>query len=384
MKREKLKICFFGNVESIHMVKWARYFSEKSHEVHLLSYLPQGSISSSKDYNLAGIKLHLIKKVFPITIWPFDTLVNLPPAILRTKKIIKEINPDIIHAHYVTSYGTLSALLKFHPFLITAWGSDILIAPKNSFFTKWSVKYTLKKADFITCDAEHMKEAIMKLGAPSPKIKIINFGIDTQKFSPSGKDINLIEELGISNSKTVISLRSLEPIYNIETLIQTASSVTKEFPEAKFIIAGGGSQEKELKKLAKDLEILESFRFVGKIPNEELPKYLRIADVYVSTSLSDGGISASTAEAMACGLPVVITDTGENKKWIEDGKDGFIIPIKNPQILAEKIIYLLQSENERKKFGEKGRKIIEERNDYYKEMEKMEEIYYELLNKSRL
>jgi glycosyltransferase involved in cell wall biosynthesis len=103
-----------------------------------------------------------------------------------------------------------------------------------------------------------------------------------------------------------------------------------------------------------------------------------ISDVYVSTSLSDAGISASTAEAMACGLPVVVTDTGENEKWVDNGKNGFVVSVKQPEILAKKIIYLLKNKEAGKKMGENARKVIEERNDYYREMGEMEEIYKKL------
>lgn len=80
------------------------------------------------------------------------------------------------------------------------------------------------------------------------------------------------------------------------------------------------------------------------------------------------------------GLPVIITEVGDNRKWVEGGDvNGFIVPLKDPKTLAERIIYLLENEDDRMKFGMRNRKIIEERNDYYKEMEKMENIYKELI-----
>ena len=84
---------------------------------------------------------------------------------------------------------------------------------------------------------------------------------------------------------------------------------------------------------------------------------------------------------MACGLPVVITDFGDNSKWVEDGVNGFVVPLKDPKALAEKIIYLLKNEDERMKFGGRNRKIVEERSNYYTEMKKMEKIYEELIVK---
>ena len=97
-------------------------------------------------------------------------------------------------------------------------------------------------------------------------------------------------------------------------------------------------------------------------------------------SFSDAGISSCTAEAMASGLPVIITNTGENEKWIKDGEDGFLIPTKDPDILAQKIIYLIKNKNEKTRLGKNGRKIIEERDNYYREMEKMEKLYCSILN----
>ena len=373
MEDKKLTICFIGTAESVHMLKWAKYFSERGHNVHLISY----KVPIAK-YDIGRVNLYLIKKKFPIQIWPLNTILNLPFTLIRVKKLIKEIKPDIINGHYITSYGTLAALLGFHPLVNTAWGSDILVTPKKFLPCKWSVKYALKKADLITCDAEHMKKAMIKFGVKEEKIKIINFGIDTKKFTPGPKNEELKEKLGVSKKKIVISLRSLYPICDVETLIKAIPLVLSHFPKTIFIIAGEGFQKDELKNLAEELNVSGNIKFTGFIPNEELLNYLRAADVYVSTALSDGGISASTAESMACGLPVVITNVADNKKWVIDGENGFLIPAKSPQILAEKIIDLLKNEDKGKKFGAKARETIEEKNDYYKEMAKMEEIYKNL------
>jgi glycosyltransferase involved in cell wall biosynthesis len=297
--------------------------------------------------------------------------------------LIKKIRPDIVHAHYISHFGILAGLYGwlsgFKPIVLTAWGSDILIDPKG--FKKSLVKYALKKADCVTCDAEHMIEELIGLGTDPKKIEHMYFGTDIQKFNPRQKSEKLGEKLGVLNSPTIISIRSLKPIYDVGSLITAISRVLKEIPETKFVIAGSGSQEAELKQLAKSLRVSDSIRFVGFITNDELPEYLASADIYVSTSLSDAGIAASTAEAMACGLPVVITDFGDNRKWVEDGVNGFIVPLKDPKSLAERIIYLLKNPDIRKEFGMRNRKIINERNNYYKEMEKMENIYIDLVER---
>lgn len=355
-----MKICFLAGANSIHSKKWIEYFAKKGHEIHWISLTPltEGNIENVKFYFIKG---------------------NLLFNIVYISRLLKKINPDIIHAHYAGINGFIGALSGFHPFVLTAWGSDILIASKSK-IKKPFIKFALKKADLITCDAQHMREVIIKLEVDLSKIKIINFGIDTKKFSFGLKNYDLIQKLKIQNCPVVISLRSLNPIYNISMLIKSIPIVLKTYPKTVFIIVGKGSEEEKLKNLAKKLKVFENIRFVGFISNNNLPNYLRISDVYVSTSLSDAGIAASTAEAMSCGLPVVVTNIGENKLWVKDEENGYIIPIKNSKILAEKIIYLFNNDKEKLKFGEINAKIIKKRNNYYKEMEKMENIYKKLIN----
>ena len=373
MLDNKLKICFFGEAkkEDIHTLKWAKFFADKGHNVHLISYSEPG------DQKIDNITIHVLEKSFPIEIWPFNTLFNLPLTLLKVKKIIKKIKPDIVHAHCVTSYGTLASLIGFHPFVLTAWGSDILINPYNNKMTKWATKHALKKADLITCDANHMVEAIKKLSGDNSEI--IYFGVDVEKFSPGQKDINLIKEWGFGeNDKIVISLRGLEPIYNVETLIKAIPAVLKQSPETKFIIGGRGSEQEKLEQMARDLNAYDNIRFIGWADKEILEKYLRIADIYVSTSLSDAGLSSATAEAMSCGLPAIVTDSGENRVWVKDNKQGFVVPMKNPEMIAQKIIYLLNNEDQRSKMANGARQIIKNNNNYYFEMSKMENNYNKL------
>jgi len=367
-----VRICYLANAASVHTIRWVKYFVSRRHEVHVISF---------ENAQIEGTTVHVLK--LPVLVksatFPLKTA-----SIYRIKALIKRIEPDVLHAHYVTNYGLFGALCNFKPFVIAAWGSDVLAVPETrliSMIKKYIAIFTLKKADVITCDAKHMKEAMKKLGVPPEKIKLIYFGVDTQKFSPEHKSEMLKAKLEIYDSPAVISLRSLEPVYDIETLIKSVPLVLEEIPETKFVIAGKGSEEKKLRELAKSLGVEDNVKFIGFVRNDELPEYLNSVDIYVSTSLSDAGIAASTAEAMACGLPVVITDVADNKKWVEDGVNGFLIPIKDTKSLAEKIIYLLRNEDVRKRFGKINRETIQERNNYYKEMEKMEDIYKKLIRR---
>jgi len=364
-----MRLCYLANASSIHTHKWVRFFVERGHEVHVVSF---------EKAQIEGAVVHVLK--LPILVKSATFPLKMT-SIYRMRNLIKRLKPDVLHAHYVTNYGLFAALCGFHPFVLTAWGSDVLFDTSGraiSMIKKIIAKYVLARADLMTCDADHMKEAMSRLGVDPEKIKLIFFGIDTRKFSPRSGDEQLKAKLGVRNSPTVISLRNLEPIYDIETLVKAAPIVLKEVPETKFVIAGRGSEERKLRSLAESLGVSNNIKFIGFIPNNELPQYLTSMDVYVSTSLSDAGIAASTAEAMACGLPVVITDVVDNRKWVVDGENGLLFPQKDSEALAKKILYLLKNEDSGKEFGKRNREIIEERNDYYKEMEKMERLYQEL------
>jgi len=364
-------IVFFANADSVHSHRWIRYFAEQTDfMIHWVSLTP------SIDHWFQGkthVVFHELKKPF----WAVS-----PLSILWYRSYLKQflssLKPDLLHAHYAGVNGFVAALSGFHPFVLTAWGSDVLLAGKHR-VKKYLISYVLQSADLITCDAEHMKRAILSFGIPESRINIIQFGIDTKLFSPGTCKQALKEKLRIPyEHQTVISMRNFHSIYDIETVIRSVPAIIKECPETIFLIGGRGPQQEYLEGLARELGVEDAVRFMGFIPNNELQDYLRCATVYVSTSLSDAGIASSTAEAMACGVPVVVTDSGENTLWIRDSEDGFVIPQKNQTVLAEKVILLLCDPAMRDRFSQHGRSIIVERDDYWTEMKKMKELYQSL------
>ena len=359
-----MKICYIADAGDIHTQKWVTYFANKGHEVHLISFRPLSD-------PITGVHLHILKELCgKIKLCKYT--VNALFVFIQINKLLKQICPDIIHGHSIRDHTIITALTGFRPFVTTAWGSDVLIYPNESVIMKYAVPFTLKKADIITSDGENTKEAMIKMGIEPEKIRVIMFGVDTKKFIAGAKKCG---------SPTVVSTRRLGVVHDVETLIKAIPLILEKIPDAKFIIVGEGEQKEYLIALAESLGVLEATRFVGYVPNDELPVCLSSSDVYVSTSLSDSGLSAGTSEAMACGLPVVITDFGDNRKWIDKEYQDFVVIVKDPKVLAEKIIYLLKHEDIRKEFGLKNRKIIEDRNNYRKEMEKMENIYIELVER---
>src|SRR5260370_38577817 len=131
--------------------------------------------------------------------------VNIPLSVIQIARIISRENPDLLHAHQVTACGFLAALCRFHPYVLTAWGTDIVFQPKKSKLIKWKATFALKRSDLITCDAQHMAERMVEMGVAREKIKLIYFGEDTQKLSAKQRDAKVKEALQIvSDSQIVI------------------------------------------------------------------------------------------------------------------------------------------------------------------------------------
>jgi glycosyltransferase involved in cell wall biosynthesis len=365
-----MRICCVADGASVHTQRWVNYFAGKGHEVHLICW----RLMPGYDEN---IHIHSLTRL-PPKIW--TQYLSALLWIFQTRHLIRKIKPDIVDGHFITSYGFLAACSGFHPLVVSAWGSDVLILAKQSRIYRFLTEYSLKKADLITCDGENTREEMIKLGTNAEKIRLIYHGVDMQKFNPQKREQKLRDDLGLFESPTVISVRMLEPLYDVESLVKAMPLIIKQVPETKLIIAGEGEQRDYLEKLAGSLGISSAIRFVGQIGHDELPKYLASANVYVSTSLSDGGIAVSTLEAMASGLPVVVTDCGDIKKWITDGENGFIVPVKAPEAIAAKVIYLLGTGDTRMKFGRLAREVVENRADYEKEMLKVERLYQQLID----
>ena len=366
-----MKLCFLGDVRSIHTKRWIEYFAENN-EVHLISLdYPDYDMAqiSEDEFQTMGVKVHFVPQK-----WYF-----LPFAPLLFKRIVDVINPDILHAHYVTQYGFCGSLCGCHPFIVSAWGSDVLVDPKKSFFLKCAVKFALKSADAITCDGMNSRDEIISLADSSSKVVLINHGIDTEKFNPERYTKGYFEEIFGSEVKTVLYTRGFRHIYNAETLIRAIPMILHEIPQTRFIVCGKGYEEEKIRRLADGLGVSDYIHYVGWIAHDELPPLYASSDVYVSTSLSDGGMAVGTLEAMSCGLVPVVTEGGDNRHWITDGENGFIIPAQKPDILAEKVIFLLRDDENRKVFAKKNKNLIKERADYHTEMKKMDEIYSSLL-----
>ncbi|HEY4798283.1 MAG TPA: glycosyltransferase [Bacteroidia bacterium] len=357
-----MKICYFADGESIHVIRWCRHFASLGHEVHLISF---------KKVSIENVTMHFID-TGAISVEGGNWKVIL--KLREVKKILWKIKPDIFHSLYATSYGLVGALCNYHPYVLTALGSDVLVSPKNSFLYKKILQFVFKRADWITAMADHMREKILELGASSSKTETVIFGIDTSIFN--------LEYRKLNDSKFIItSTRNLEPVYNLPHLIEAVAKARNQIPNLFLNIIGSGTLRNELEYLVKRKNMGDIVKFFGKTSQEELVQTLKSSHVFISTSLSDGN-NISLNEAMACGNVCIATDIPANRQWIKNSENGFLVPINDIDGLSEKILAAYQHYNDlSSRFIPLNEKIISERADWKKNMESVEKKYLSLINK---
>jgi len=127
-----MRICFLAGPGSIHTRRWVSWFAQKGHDVHIV--FPE-SIFSPYSIKVDGTSLHPFRTMPMVS--SKSHLFLQPLDHWRVRHIIRRIKPDILHAHYLIDYGFRAACSGFHPLVLTAWGSDVLIAPKKSKISRW-------------------------------------------------------------------------------------------------------------------------------------------------------------------------------------------------------------------------------------------------------
>jgi L-malate glycosyltransferase len=380
-----LRICVLGDLESVHTRRWMRPFVEKGHEVHAISYYRPSVVPE-------GVQLHVLDDrapsapAGPAAMRPAP---RIPPDLLRIinalryrrrglARVIRDVGPDVLHAHYVVEYGLFAAAAAgFHPLVVSAWGSDVLVAAPASPLSRAIARYTLRRADLITSTNEYMTGRLRDLGVPPDKLATIVFGADPFYLERAGESVN-VRPPEAGHRSTIVSVRSLDsPLYNVDLILRAVALLRARVPDVQLFIAGAGRLRPALEALARDLELGESVRFLGWLDDAALRNAYAEAEVYVSVPNSDSS-SVSMLSAMAAGSFPVISDLPTQHEWVEDGVNGFLVPLGNPRALAQRLADALESADLRREAAARNRCVVEERGLWSKNASLMEDWYHRL------
>jgi glycosyltransferase involved in cell wall biosynthesis len=363
-----LKLLYVSSKGNIHDY---RFLSKLVHdyEVLFLHYAADNIIDEIR--SLKGLKI-ISKKTWPIKSTPY-------PFVLRHfKKVYDDFRPDIVHTGYVWQVGILASHYDIHPHLSMVWGSDVLIEPDTDPIKKWCVKKVMKQSDHIQCDAEYVKEKIQSDYLNSPdKITVFPWGINLETFSARDKTKSR-NELSLPKDKFIVLFtRHLHPLYGLPAMLKGFKQFALEKKDVLLLLLASGKLETKVKKFIAVENLESKIRLIGRIPNHELARYLNASDVYISVSLSDG-TSLSLLEAMACGLPVIVTDLPAIREWISN-ENGLVIPKHSSENVYEALEKYYTNRPLMQLHGSLNKKIAQERANWDLNYLKLKEIYKNLL-----
>lgn len=300
-------------------------------------------------------------------------LENLPSLVSQLREIINQIKPDIVHAGPIQSCAFISALTGFSPLVSMSWGSDILVDSEKDFLWKWVTEYTLNRTSVFIGDCEAVKEKAIQFGVLDQRIILFPWGIDLSQYQP-GKNLQFRNKLGWTDQFVLLSLRSWEKIYGVDIVAKAFVAASKSEPDLRLILLGKGSQETEIKEIFNDAGIMDHVYLGGVAAQNELPDYYQASDLYISASYSDGS-SVSLMEALASGLPVLVSDIPGNQEWINQAKNGYLFETGSVEKLTNAILNIVKNKNLLPQIRQEARKTAEKKANWDENFPKLLEAY---------
>lgn len=322
--------------------------------------------------NRDGVLLHDAEAIadgeiaeFPLTSF-YDT--NFIRQARRCAKYLRDNRIDIIHTHdfYTNVFGMTAATLARVPVRIA---SKRETGGMRSRPQECVEKIAMKRAHAIVANSastrDYLDDSLRK------NVHVIYNGVDRTRFIANGNTTN-----GHKSVAMVANLR--HDVKNIPMFLRAAKRVVADIPDAKFIIAGEGELDVQLKNLANDIGVSGNVQFIGRCT--DVPTLLSTSRACVLTSRAEG-FSNSILEYMAAGKPVVATNVGGAHEAIVDGETGYLVASDDDEAMAKWLIKILGDEKRAEEMGEKGRRRISENFSSEAQLTSTLQLYSELLAK---
>jgi len=315
----------------------AKCLTQKGHDVSVIT-------SCGKDlprrYTEDGF---LVNRIYYPEIKYFGVMIFW----IRCLFLIKKINPDIVHSQGV-QIGLPSFLAKKIfgiPYVAYCRGSDVYLPWK---FKKTVSRLVLNSADAVIALTDDMKNEVQK--NCKKNIIVIPNGISLGKYKELPKQVIRDKFKIHPDEKIIVFVGSLRPVKGLKYLIEAFKIINKKNPMARLFLVGDGPERHSLEDIAEKDGLKAKVNFIGQIENDEIPKYMAAADIFVLPSLSEG-FPGVVLEAMASGLPIVATKVRGLPEIVKDGENGFLVEPENPGQIAEKALALLGGDKLREKIS---------------------------------
>ncbi len=370
-----MRILYFSKDYTPHDHRFLSALAETEHEVFYLKL----------ERNLRQIEDRPVPSQIQHVLWKGGGGLfrwrDVPRLMLDLKRVIQEIKPDLIHAGPIQTCAFLAVLSGFHPILTMSWGFDLMQDAERNGWMKRITRYVLRHSDFFASDAQITRDRAVAFGMNPDRTVVFPWGVDLKHFSTEQSSVSKKTQVvkhKIQNARrksfVLFCNRSWEPRYGVDVLAKAFVKVAKQGEDISLLLLNGGSQANVIRQILMNGGVLDHVQFGGQVSQTDLPRWYHMADLYISPSHVDGS-SVSLMEALACGLPALVSDIPANQEWVSEGVNGWLFPDGNTDILAEKILTVVAQGKKLTQIGRAARKSAEERADWKKNFANLLEAY---------
>ncbi len=372
---DHLRLTFLGNPTSVHVQRWMLFFARRGHEVSLL----EGFGLEVPDQLARQIRVERYR----LDAGPRVPVVRTLHLRRALRQRLERLRPDVLHAHFVSRYGWHAALSGFHPYVVSAWGSDVLRRAQQTRRGRWKDRLALRNADLVTVVSRYMAEAAVRAGAREERIEIVQHGVDVDLFAPGPPSGPLLATLGLGGRPYVFSPRAVHPLYRHEIVIQAFARLPGDLSLLMSARGADPAYLGELRGLLERLGVSDRVRIVDDLSEQEMAELYRGARAVVSVPESDS-FPISLLEAMACAAPVVASDLPPARAILGPLLPDLLVPVGDVDALAAALRRALSlGRDERERIGARLRSYVQEEADQETHMLRMEAIYRRLASGTR-
>jgi len=378
-----MKILYFSRDYTTHDHRFLSSLAKTDHEVGFLRLENHGHI--------------LDDRPLPPEIQQIRWMGGRKPArfkdgiqlITGLKRVISDFKPDLIQAGPIQRSAFMVALVGFHPLVTMSWGYDLLKDVKRNRWWEWATRFTLKRTDALVGDCATIRDLAVQYGMNSDRIVAFPWGANIDKYSPYVGSVYkspLRKRLGWGKGNFVLlSTRGWSEIYGVEDLAHAFVKAVRQYPDLRLLMLGNGSLAPKIRRIFQQGRVQDFVHFPGQVNQRKLPNFYQAADLYISTSHSDG-TSISLLEALACGTPVLLTDIPGNQEWIhpshltplsdgEDSKVGWLFQDGDVESLTQGILHAVKYKDHLPSMGRAARILAESRANWETNFPKLFEAY---------
>ncbi len=278
----------------------------------------------------------------PIKPWRFWQLLRLVRRV-KPRVIVSWSEHVAVYVDRLFAVGRVKRIITVRGDLTKRNGTG---APKRQLGL---LRRALERADYVVSNSQRNLDALRQRGVRLPPAEVIYNIVAEGKtpFPPRTAEVPRIVAIG-----------SLFPLKSYDVLIEAMAILAANATDCELLLAGRGGEQPRLESLANQLGVAERVKFLGDV--EDVPGLLHTADVFAHPAITEG-LSNAILEALAEGLPVVACPVGATPEIIEDGQNGLLVPVRQPQALAHAIGRLLNDACLRRRLGQAGAELVRDR-----------------------